>query len=270
MKLARRIAITLAMLVAGGFAAAAQDLAPAEVPPPAFDGNQYVDSRGCVFVRAGIDGDVTWVPRVTEAREAICGFTPTLAADAKTAEETPQDVTVAAAPAPRVQRPARVAQRRPAAVAQRRVVVTRPGEITAQTRILPKHLAEARVRTIDSVRVPNGYRTVWEDGRLNPRRAEQTLAGRHDMLLVWTQAVPRRLIDRRTGRDVTASVPLVYPYLDPAVQRRELGLVQIVRQGDTVTKRVLPKTRAAAPRPVYSSQSRSPNVRAVRRDSPGR
>lgn len=153
-------------------------------------------------------------------------------------------------------------------VAPSRVATVRQGDvsraadditITAKTRIVPKHVAQNRINTIDNVRAPRGYKQVWDDGRLNPHRAEQTLAGRSDMLLIWTQTVPRRLINQRTGRDVTASVPLVYPYLDIVTQRRELGEVTIVQRDGRLAKRIVRNSASARAttkrQPVYSSRS---------------
>ncbi|SEN20825.1 Sporulation related domain-containing protein [Pseudorhodobacter antarcticus] len=80
-------------------AASAQSMAgPAENPPSSFKGSQYVDSRGCVFLRAGIGGRVSWVPRISRDRKALCGPSPASAArEVAAAVAAP----VVAAPVPR-------------------------------------------------------------------------------------------------------------------------------------------------------------------------
>lgn len=50
---------------------------PSNMPPASFKGQQWVDSRGCVFLKAGYGGQITWVPRVGRNRKALCGFPPT-------------------------------------------------------------------------------------------------------------------------------------------------------------------------------------------------
>lgn len=185
--------LACAILVAGfGLvalsAANAQNLSdaqtPAEFPPAAFKGKQFVDSRGCIFIRAGIDGKVTWVPRVTRNRMAICGYKPTfptgtvtVTAPART-PVAPVRITLAppvvAKPAP-VARPApvrvvaAVSVPAPAAPAAAPVVAT--VQIGPDTRIIPRHVYENRQNTLIAA-VPDGYRPAWEDGRLNPHRAE--------------------------------------------------------------------------------------------------
>ena len=100
---------------------------PAELPPAGFSGQQYVDSRGCVFLRAGYGGRVTWVQRITATRKPLCGYPPTLGAHDVAVAEAPvapvqvapaAPVVVAAAPAPVVVKPAPVvvAQTAPAVV----------------------------------------------------------------------------------------------------------------------------------------------------------
>ena len=69
-----------------------RDSGPAEFPPASFKGSQYVDSKGCVYIRAGVDGNTSWVPRVSRSRKVVCGLSPSLGAGAGTA--------VAAAPKP--------------------------------------------------------------------------------------------------------------------------------------------------------------------------
>ncbi|SCZ54954.1 Sporulation related domain-containing protein [Epibacterium ulvae] len=285
MKITRIIALGIVAGTLGWTEGTAQSLRnsgpPAEIPPSSYTGRQYVDSRGCVYIRAGIDGAVNWVPRVARSRQQLCGFEPTQISRAQRAaapstSSQPELITLPeadrpggqavavqspapaqptrrattpavprqsapvvrrpaatavpqkprrTAPAPvvrqarqpqrRVQQPAPQAQRRvlqPAPIAPRPSAAapaagTCPGasaisqqyinktgvrcgpqaqspvsygdgsgigpqsSLTPNTRVLPTHVYQQRRQAAD-VTVPAGYRTVWQDDRLNPRRAE--------------------------------------------------------------------------------------------------
>lgn len=54
----------------------AQISQPAELPPPDYAGQQYVDTRGCLFMRAGTPGNELWIPRVTRQGVPMCGNPP--------------------------------------------------------------------------------------------------------------------------------------------------------------------------------------------------
>lgn len=115
--LIRAVSAAICALVAGAGAVPAQD-GPAETPPSDFVAPQYVDSEGCVFLRAGVEGAVSWVPRVTRDRKPLCGYPPSLS---PVVEASPEDAPAVAADAttaaPQADAPAMTAETDPAPAA---------------------------------------------------------------------------------------------------------------------------------------------------------
>ncbi len=72
-------AAALALIFSGQSVQAQSNGVPAEFPPSSFSGNQFVDSEGCAFMRAGVGGLVNWVPRVDRRRNQLCSFQSTFA-----------------------------------------------------------------------------------------------------------------------------------------------------------------------------------------------
>ncbi len=170
--------------VCGAAPALAELAGPAELPPPSYQGQQYVDSRGCVFLRAGYGGEVAWVPRLSRDRKQLCGYEPTGGVAAAAAPEPVAKPAPKAAAAPEGKAPkatAKAAAKKPAPK-----VVSKPA---------PKATADAAEESAKYplVKPPPGYKLAWKDDRLNPNRGKQTVEGFLAMDEIWTRTTPAEL-----------------------------------------------------------------------------
>ncbi|HKL65902.1 MAG TPA: SPOR domain-containing protein [Roseovarius sp.] len=331
---------------------------PAEFPPVSYTGTQYVDSAGCVFIRAGVGEGETWVPRLTRSREPLCGFTPSLASarpDTDPAQQTPR-----APPDPAPRRAEAVARPQPAATPrtasarapERVTVIATPGATAKKaepaaktaarparpitppdpgrtacaglsgvsaaytvqhngspvrcgpqrahyvtyahggraaaspppgtratpetvppgTRVAPARVYANQKTSLAGIRVPEGMKPVWEDDRLNPQRAHQTFEGKARMDLMWTNTVPRRLIDRRTGADAIHNYPGLQPPYTSFEEQRAAGVTVATRGSyvpDPVTVReARQRARAGAPRTSVSTRSTAATTGAAPEPKP--
>lgn len=242
----------------GSFAAAKslqEGSSPVNFPPEDFTGGSFVDNDGCIYIRAGVDGSTTWVPRVARNRQLICDREPTFgpveqveapaapveeptveeapveaaaaepaapeapAAAAPTAQTRPQARQATAAPAPAARAPAQAAE--PETVAEAPAPAAAPAPAPTQTATVTAALPP----------VPEGFKRAWTDGRLNPQRGIPDTTKRTATIstrgvvspidgrrydLAWSNYLPRLLFDRNTGMVVGDKFPgMIYPNLDP-------------------------------------------------------
>lgn len=147
MRITRIIALAIIAGTTGAAGIQAQTLRPSsppsEYPPASYKGRQFVDSRGCVYIRAGIDGNVTWVPRVTRSRKQVCGYKPTRLAGTTRQQpqaSAPELITLEPSQQPAQSAAAKPAPAKPAPAAAQPAAASPPPKVvtTAKPRRTPQ------------------------------------------------------------------------------------------------------------------------------------
>ncbi len=206
----------LAMVLTCGLAQAqsfAQLGGPVNLPPAGFSGEQFVDNRGCLFLRAGFGDVVNWVPRVNRDHAPLCGYPPTFGAAVIAAvNEDMAPEPVAAARPVQVAVPAQVEPvPQPQAAAPRQgtfwAMLFAPSQPRVDRQPAAVLTVAAPVVVDNSVpKPPKGYKLAWDDDRLNPLRGVGTAQGQAQQDQVWTREVPAQLVVAKPQKAATARV----------------------------------------------------------------
>lgn len=226
--------LTIGILTLGGTAGAQTlrtDNGPAERPPASYKAMQYVDSKGCVYIRAGQGVRITWVPRVNRKRQVFCSpkNKPSLSATQLAAitgkpasrlvkSAVPVTVrTTQVSPETTVQTP-NVPKKKPAQVAAPKAKP--PAKIVTavpkrQQAIRPANAIKARQAggTYQQAAVSSGRKGVVPNRvdhvhgiTLHAVVLDADISARGDaqMALVWSNTVPRKLVQQSRSKLVAS------------------------------------------------------------------
>ena len=198
------VVISVGILLGAPTAALAQTNggAPAELPPPGFEGREYTDSQGCVFLRSTFGGEVTWIPRYGPDRRPVCGETPTAETatpETTNAETTTPETATAEAETPEPES-TQTAAPAPAAPVASAPVASAP---TASARPAPAPAAQAQPR-----------RAAPQQQRARAKRAapRADASGRHPSCPA--SAPYGQLVDTTLGRPLVRCVSSPALFLD--------------------------------------------------------
>lgn len=221
MNATRLVAFALFSIALSGVSAQAQTVRtvspPAETPAAGYGGTQYVDSRGCLYVRVDRSSRIAWAPGITRAGSHICDRTPTTGVALN-----PNDRIV-----PRHVYDNRRNTTNVSVPRGYRTVWTDDRLNPHRVEISPRPAVAVTARTF---RIPRGYRIVRrEDDRLNPNRGPRSLHGDGQSDLIWQQDIPRELVREPTNR------PVVTLPADPllAATGDEAGFLRVTDGSDT-------------------------------------
>lgn len=201
---------------------------------------QYVDSKGCAFIRVRFSGPARWVPRVTRQRRQMCGLSPTVISNTptKVARAQPESnsipveitfddpiVTASSVASPAKPQRGEVAsfggaltrmfRSKPAPKPIARVNAT-PMRTTVTDPILRQPTTKVIRPGGGELKVPAGYKIAWNDDRLNPNRGVQKVSGMIQTTKHWTNTVPRKHRNVASEQERKAWSNLVYPFQERA------------------------------------------------------
>ena len=185
---------------------------PANLPPSGYIGTEFVDNRGCIYIRAGSISNPTWVPRVTRDRKQVCGRKPSFNKNISG--------VASVSTRPSVKPKADFSPLRTVASTSLSEVQTSPNGLQKLSTLPATQQVAASFTSTIVVRkgvglatIPQGFRPAWDDDRLNLYRGIPKMQGILASEQVWTQDVPRKL---RTGERAINLTPvkrvIYYPF----------------------------------------------------------